>query len=287
MTRPNYTVSWILPIVRRAVKVRGDFEYATYIQQLWDELHRLQVVGVVKESPDLQQVLRRAYDWNQTPPDLYNAAIEAFFFLGRQGYIIPTSSNDHLHNLQLNRYRVTERGVEWFNGAEPIPEDIAGYMKVLRDLVPQINDVVEQYVTEALIAFERQAYFAAAVMLGAASEKSLYLLAESMVGALKQPAHQQKLQKLLDGRSLNRLFICIRENLERNRNTPNVPFDGSINHLISLFEAVRTQRNDAVHPATGQVSCDSVRLLTASFPLALSKSVQLRDWLSANPLSLD
>ena len=58
-------------------------------------------------------------------------------------------------------------------------------------------------------------------------------------------------------------------------------------HLMSMFEAVRTQRNDAVHPTTGQVSADSVRLLTASFPYALSKSEELRTWLIANPLVLD
>jgi hypothetical protein len=107
-----------------------------------------------------------------------------------------------------------------------------------------------------------------------------------MLGALKDPNHKQKLQDLLEGRSLNPLFKFIRETFEHNRKLATLPYDGCIPHLVSLFEAVRTQRNDAVHPKTGMVSGDSVRLLTASFPYALSKSEKLRDWLKANPLSL-
>jgi len=108
-----------------------------------------------------------------------------------------------------------------------------------------------------------------------------------MLGALKNQTRQQRLQDLLNGRSLNSLFTFLRDTLENNRRTASIPFDGAIAHLMSLYEAVRTQRNDAVHPTTGQVSADSVRLLTAAFPYALSKSEELRAWLVANPQSLD
>jgi hypothetical protein len=55
---------------------------------------------------------------------------------------------------------------------------------------------------------------------------------------------------------------------------------------MSLYEAVRVQRNDAVHPMNAIVSEDSVRLLLQSFPYALSKSEELRAWCAANPGSL-
>jgi hypothetical protein len=182
---------------------------------------------------------------------------------------------------------VTLRGIEWAKGNEPLPEDIAGYMKFLHDRIQNLDAVIEQYITDGLIAFERGAYFAAAVMLGAASEKTIYLLGDAMLGALKSQKAKQTLEQHLKGRSLNPLFTFIRDVLDRNRKTPNFPFDGAITHLLSLIEAVRTQRNDSVHPTTGQVSADSVRLLTASFPYALSKSEELRAWLVANPQSLD
>ena len=92
-------------------------------------------------------------------------------------------------------------------------------MKFLHDRIPNLDAVIVQYITDGLIAFERGAYFAAAVMLGAASEKALYLLAEAMVDALKSPKAKQTLEQHLKGRSLNPLFTFIRDTFERNRKT--------------------------------------------------------------------
>jgi hypothetical protein len=283
MPQPPYTVAWILPIVQREVKVRGNFEYRIFAQQLWQGLEKLKVEGVVRTPPERAHIGRL---FQPIPQALQNVAAEAFWFLVRCGYISPVPGDDS-NNLNLHGYTVTERGLAWFDSSEPLPEDVAGYMKFLHDRVHNMDAVIEQYVAEALIAFERQAYFAAAVMLGAASEKALYLLADAMLGALKSQTSKQKLQDLLKGRTLNPLFTFIRDAFDRNRRTPNIPYDGAITHLMSMFEAVRTQRNDAVHPTTGQVSADSVRLLMASFPYALSKCEELRAWLVANRQSLD
>jgi len=283
MTQPTYNLSWILPIVRREIKVRGNFEYRHFAQQLWFGLEKLNVAGVVRIPPN-QAHLNQVFQ--PIPYALQNAAAEAFWYLVRCGYISPLPG-DASNILNLHSYTVTERGLAWFDGGEPLPEDIAGYMKFLHDRVPNMDAVIEQYVAEALIAFERQAFFAAAVMLGAASEKALYNLADAMVDALKSQKAKQTLEQHLKGRTLNPLFTFIRDALDRNRKLLNIPHDGAIAHLMSLFEAVRTQRNDAVHPTTGQVSADSVRLLTASFPYALSKSEELRAWLVKNPQSLD
>ena len=62
--------------------------------------------------------------------------------------------------------------------------------------------------------------------------------------------------------------------------------EGSSAHLASLFEAIRTQRNDAVHPMNATVSASSVRLLLHSFSYALETTEKLRAWLDANPATL-
>ena len=286
MTQPTYTLSWILPFVRQALSGTSNVDYRRFVDNLWSRLEGAVVPGVERYGP-LQQE-STTFAWNQAPDALRVATNEAFFYLIRNGYIVPhRPEGNYLNHPNAYLYDVTQRGKEWSDGIEPLPEDIAGYMKFLHGRVPTMDAVIEQYVAEALIAFERQACFAAAVMLGAASEKALYLLADAMLGALKHQTSKQKLQGLLQNRSLNPFFKFIRDTLDHNRKTPNIPYDGAISHLMSLFEAVRTQRNDAVHPTTGQVSADSVRLLTASFPYALSKSEELRTWLLTNPQSLD
>lgn len=63
-------------------------------------------------------------------------------------------------------------------------------------------------------------------------------------------------------------------------------FDGALTHLSSLFEAIRVQRNDAVHPNTAAVNEDSVRLSYDAFPHATEKAETLRAWFGKNPASV-
>jgi hypothetical protein len=285
MTQPTYSLSWILPYVRRALNGAANLNFNQYLGNLWSQLEKDQIADAQRHNIHTGQP--GTINWDGAPSGLRNAATEAFFYLFRNGFISPQPPSGYPNHPGFDRYDMTLRGLEWAKGNEPLPEDIAGYMKFLHDQIPNLDAVIEQYITDGLIAFERGAYFAAAVMLGAASEKAIYLLADAMLGALKHPTSKQKLEDLLKGRTLNSLLTFIREAIDRNRKTPNIPYDGAINHLISLFEAVRTQRNDAVHPTTGQVSADSVRLLMTSFPYALSKSEELRAWFTNNPPSLD
>jgi hypothetical protein len=125
-------------------------------------------------------------------------------------------------------------------------------------------------------------YFSAAVMLGAASEKEIYLLGQSLVGALKNPTAQAQLTKLLGDRSLYRLLQTIESHVETCAKLRGV-FDGAHTHLMSLFESIRVQRNDAVHPNTANVNEDSVHLAYDSFPKDIEKAEALRAWFDANP----
>ena len=284
MTQPTYSLLWILPYVRRALNGVGNLNFNQYLGNLWSQLEKDQIADAQRHTIHTGQAGQ--INWEGAPSGLRNAATEAFFYLFRNGFISPQPPSGYPNHPGFDRYDMTLRGLEWAKGNEPLPEDIAGYMKFLHDRIPNLDAVIEQYITDGLIAFERGAYFAAAVMLGAASEKALYLLAEAMVDALKSPKEKQTLEQHLKGRSPNPLLTFVRDAFERNRKVPNIPYDGAIPHLMSMFEAVRTQRNDAVHPTTGQVSPDSVRLLTASFPYALSKCEELRVWLRANPQSL-
>jgi hypothetical protein len=102
---------------------------------------------------------------------------EAFCYLFHQGLIAPYGEEP----LRMHQYCVTVRGLAWAKGSEPIPEDCESFMVALKSLMPNLDSVVEQYVREALIVFERQAYFAAAVMIGAAAEKAVYMLVDSLV----------------------------------------------------------------------------------------------------------
>jgi hypothetical protein len=291
MDRTNYTVERLLQFVRTSFKEQmGDLSAAVFFQRLWAKLEAINDPGVVRPDPN-QYNPGRVYLYEQSPHDLQAAAHQALFYLLSSGYVYPKPTGDYLNFRHSEWYCWTERGLQWISGAEPIPEAATEYMKFLKEYVPTVDDVISQYILEALVAFNREAYFAAAVMLGAASEKAVYLLAAALLNALKPSRRRTTLETTFNKRQLFALLDCVRKAIEDGSAGSPAPIpysvsEGADTHLSSLFEAIRTQRNDAVHPMNAIVSASSIRLLLHSFPYALNETEKLRKWADANPGSL-
>ena len=288
MAQDTFTLAWILPYVREALKQKHNLEFRHYANAVFTQLEQAQVDGVTRYSPGSYSS-GQIFHYDAMPAALRELVSEAFFHLFHKGYIAPAAPDSSLNQPNLHMFNVTQRGRAWFQGKEPLPEDTERYLSFLRNQVPAMDPIIEQYIVEALIAFERESYFASAVMLGAASEKEMYLLAEAVLLALKDPKKQSKLQDLLDRRKMKELFETVRDTIRDSVKAKLIPYtdsEGSDTHLMSLYEAIRVQRNDAVHPMNATVSEDSVRLLLQSFPYSLSRSEELRVWCAANPGSI-
>jgi hypothetical protein len=90
---------------------------------------------------------------------------------------------------------MTDAGREWAKGGDPVPEDSTGYLATFDKLVPSVDPVIRQYVPEALVVYEHRASFAAAVMIGAASEATIYLLADALLAALTRGTEKTNLER--------------------------------------------------------------------------------------------
>jgi hypothetical protein len=283
----------MLPFARAALKnyetLRSPFELFHFADGLSFELEKVGAEGVVKAA--IPNSIRTRFNYSGNYPlGLKEAIGDVFWHLVHQGYLLPTwrSFPDDPGGII---YRRTERGAQWANGAEPMPEDTAGYLRHLDELVPTLDKDIRQYVSEGLGSFSRSHYLSAAVMLGAASEKEIYLLGESMAPALKESAKQKLLTELVNkGRQLNQLLELIAAQMQSvkkaAKNSAPGLADGSPNYLASLFESIRVQRNEAVHPQVGAVSESSVRMSYAYFPEAVLKAEELREWCRKNPNAL-
>ena len=72
--------------------------------------------------------------------------------------------------------RLTKFGQDYISQSAPYYYDPQGYMKFLRNIVQNLDPVVEQYIYESLNCYRQQLFFAAAVMIGAAAEKAILLV---------------------------------------------------------------------------------------------------------------
>lgn len=255
------------------------------------ELEKAKEPGVVRTPPERIYTLQ-VFEYDKAPRPMLEAATDAFVFLLRNGYITDEPPTDFLNFTRSLQYRVTDRGKAWFSETEPLPELVDDYMKLIRERIGDLNPVVEQYIIEALRTYNDGSYFASAVMLGAASEKVVYILADALLFAMKESTEKDELRNILKARKLLTLLAKVTHTVKHHKakgdGQAGIPYPKyeCISHLESLFDAIRFQRNDAVHPMNGTVSRDAVRLLLRSLPFALWKIAELVDWCRNNQSTL-
>ena len=283
---PDYNLSFIFPFVRSALlRVKPGFTFTALVNATWTELEKShapvdRMRAYAENSPDNPE-----FHHNHDPAGLQSSAIEAWLYIQRRGFATPISRS-FPSVVDDSRLELTKRGREWVDAQEPIPELADEYVTALERMVPNLDQAVREYVVEGLGSFHHERFRAAAVMIGAASEKALYMLAEKMLDAISTPKWKENLNTALKRRDLTELFERMKDVLRYANNLGGRPFeifDGGHDHLVRLIKAVQVQRNNAVHPMNEKVSDETVRLSYLAFPYVLQKSEQLRDWFSKNP----
>src|SRR6476661_5125851 len=234
----------------------------------------------INKHPDLVQNGERldlaADRYYQQEPQSF-VFVEAFWYLVTLGFILPQPTGSQPPTFA--HLTITKLGRKWAEGTEPSPEDQTGYLAALRSQVPLLDPVIVQYVEEAIMAYSRQMLFASAVMIGAASEKMIYLLMEALGESVRDATHKKTVLKSIEERKLPTMYKCLQENLSRAKKQMPWPIheDAEV-HLASLQAAIRVQRNDAVHPKAGRVTQSTVRLALSAFPGACKKAYDLLQW---------
>src|SRR5713101_7490588 len=221
---PDYTLSSLLPFARAALRriVKPSFSLTALTNATWTELEKTgapvrRTRPYAENNPNNPE-----FAHNTDPVDLRQSAVEAWLYIQRRGFAIPTSAQ-FPGALNESELELTKRGREWVGGQEPIPELPVEYVTALQKMVPSLDDVVREYVVEGLGSFEHDRFRAAAVMIGAASEKGLYMLAEKMLDAIAAPRCKGNLNTALKRRDLAELFEQMKNVLRQANNLAGRP----------------------------------------------------------------
>lgn len=222
-------------------------------------------------------------------PEIEKLILECYISLIIQGIIVPGPTAPNFADSQgWNQFRITEYGKEWIKTEiEPIPEDDDGLIRYIKEAIPNIDKVILQYLSESLSTFNSNHTYASAVMLGAASEKLIYLIAEALKNSINDTNDENKISENLEKRRLKALFTTISKILDKSIKNKKIPYsihEDCHDYLNSLFSSIRIQRNDAVHPIAGDVNRQKLRLLLLSFPQACKKSYDIMNWLKKNQI---
>jgi hypothetical protein len=232
-----------------------------------DEIRR-HVFAAYKNSPAKAYSDVRTYVETRKPPpyklsgDEESAFKEIVWELALQGVISPVGKG--VEGLFYGA-RLTEYGRKCVAQERVLPHDIDGYLTNLRDSMGgEPDEMLLQYVKEALDCFHRNNLQAAVVMLGVAAERSLQILKDVHVELLDEDERQKALKKL-NNRNLRTRFDALWKRVQK----PGIPEDLQDKlegDFWGTFQLIRRSRNEAGHFTTVETDKLTVLACLASFP---------------------
>ncbi len=152
-------------------------------------------------------------------------------------------------NLELPWFHVTDFGKKVLETEKYAPHDHDGYLSRLKQDIPELDKVVEVYLSESINCFRKGNNIAAMVMLGVASERVFLLLCESFEEALSDAIVKTKFSKIIELNSIKPKIDFVMELLSKNKKR--IPKEVSDNYeimLTSIYNMIRSQRNELGHP---------------------------------------
>lgn len=181
---------------------------------------------------------------------------------------------------------ITEYGAAYVRDGQRVPiHNVDAYLTRLRQEVPAADEVIMDYVKEALASFHARSYKAAAVMLGCASEQALLLLMDAYANALQNTSQKTNAEKMLRERNLKTKMDAFRQRVESlgSRVPGDVREDLDI-WLSSFSNLMRQYRNDSGHPKKFSISAEVVDANLRCFVPYCKKLYELKAFFDSTPL---
>lgn len=191
---------------------------------------------------------------------LWGLVAEGFLYLDTAGQ---QSSTDNW------RWCLSADGRHVIKGGTWEPRDPEGYLARVRREIPDLDDLVALYITEALRSFNGRCYLATSVMLGVAAERAFLVMAESY-GASSMAGAPAIAKELAKRGNYFALWTEFRKRIEPIRQVlPNRLADALT--LDAVADLIRLTRNEVGHPTGRQIDEDTARVHLTIAPIYLRK----------------
>ncbi len=149
---------------------------------------------------------------------------------------------------------ITEHGRELFTKEDWLPYDPDGYLKALKNKVPDIDDVTFVYIGESVAAFNRRQLLSATLTLGVASENLMLLLIEAFLIWIGEP-RKSSLQKKILNKWIAVQYKEFKPEFAINvKSFPKTLQGDWETYLDGVFNFIRLNRNNAGHPTGIQMN---------------------------------
>lgn len=163
------------------------------------------------------------------------------------------------HNDSWPHLSLTEYGEKVIKSNKPVPNDTSEYLKRIKKEIPELDSVIETYLSESVRTYNINQLLSSTITLGCASEKALLLLIEAYRDTFTDSAKQERFCKKIEGKFIRKQFEEFNKELQNIKgNFPHDLRDNYTNTLIGIFEMIRRNRNQAGHPTGKQIDKDTL-----------------------------
>jgi len=174
---------------------------------------------------------------------------------------------------------ITEHGKEVLESGRTLPHDPDGYLKRLKTEIPNLDPLIEMYLSESLQAYLKGLMFSSAVMLGVASEKAFLMLFEAFTNSLTDRTKIQKFHSLQKSFLTKKKFDDLKKEIMAIRRTlPRELSDDLESQFDGIFNLISVTRNDAGHPTGRRIERGVAYTHLQLFPLYCRRVYGLIDY---------
>jgi len=231
--------------------------------------YSLQSIGVVQETS--RRIGRRGLEGER-------AILAAFYGLFRTGYL---SWGHDLANPAPPFFHVTPLGEQALVLRTRDPGNPDGYLAHLTK-VTTVTPVTTSYVAEALNTFNAACFKATAVMIGAAAERLVLEIRDTLVARLQALGHSIP-SDLADWRVKRILGGIETAIVAKKAVVPTPLFERFEANWPAFIHQIRTARNDAGHPASvDPVTAEEVHASLLLFPELATLAKQIEAWIKTS-----
>jgi hypothetical protein len=235
----------------------------------------------LKQEVGIEMARRRGEATNSYPPpqiDQEDAELlrDVFWDLFRQGHIT-MGMNDS--NAQWPFFRLSHFGQHSLRHGTPYRfTDCSTYIRMVRQHAPDLDDLTQLYLEEAIGAFYAGCMLAACVMLGVATEHRTELLIASAESSPRLPnafAGVSAERGIL--RRMRKFVALLQPHLKA---MPPKLREGLETQLQSIQEVIRVARNETGHPTGERKDRQTVYIYLQLYAPFAAKSRELQEYLS-------
>jgi hypothetical protein len=133
---------------------------------------------------------------------------------------------------------------------ELLPFEIEAFPDKLLENVPGVNPIILRFLREAIICLKAGSLLGCTFLIGAASEKAIWLLIDAFAGAIDEPDNQKKFKDGLSNKFVSKAYDDF---VKRFKSCKSKPTDPALLHDLdkqveTIFQFFRICRNEVGHP---------------------------------------